>query len=243
MPFIGKKRDSKGQFVRTFYISKPKLLKLYNKHNRITKDICRVLGISYIQLYKLFKAYNIKLEGKRRIITYCCKICGNRISNTSALHGKGTCNFCANLKENNPNYIDGRTKEAKYYCKICNKEISISAFKYGCCRCRVCFVRVTFNNSKKYKYKSNSFRSSWEVSFAKWLDLSDINYEYENKVFELGNKAYLPDFYLPEFDCYIEIKGWFRKKAKDKMKLFKSLYPNINIRIFFKKELDMLGVL
>jgi len=168
MPFICKKRNIKGQFVRTFNISKYKLLKLYNKENLTTRDICDSLSVSYIQIYKLFKEYNIKLvkKKKKRLITYCCKFCGNGIGHTSALRGNGLCNYCANTKENNPNYIDGRTENAKYYCRICNKEISISSYKYGKGRCSHCYrlshppVKI-----KHYKYKNNNFRSSWELFF------------------------------------------------------------------------------
>jgi hypothetical protein len=177
-------------------------------------------------------------------ITYCCKICGNRIGSTSALQGKGTCNFCANSKENNPRYIDGRTKNAKYYCKICNKAISITSHNYGKGRCRHCYMLSHLPVKIIHcEYKNNSFRSSWELLFAKWLDLSGIKWQYESKTFDLVNTTYTPDFYLPEFDCYIEIKGWWRDDAKKKFKKFIQRYNKIKIKVLGIQELKKLKIL
>ena len=41
---------------------------------------------------------------------------------------------------------------------------------------------------------------------------------------------YYPDFYLPETDEYIEIKGWWSESDKEKMKLVEKYNPNINIK-------------
>ena len=86
-------------------------------------------------------------------------------------------------------------------------------------------------------------RSSWEVAFAQWLDLSRYKWLYESKTFDLGNTTYTPDFYLPEFDCYIEIKGRSLDYFKKKLKLFKKLFSNINYKILYKKDLEKLGVM
>jgi hypothetical protein len=55
--------------------------------------------------------------------------------------------------------------------------------------------------------------------------------------------TYTPDFYLPETDTYIEIKGWFREKDKIKMNNFKIKYSQEKIIILMKKDLENLGVL
>jgi len=66
-----------------------------------------------------------------------------------------------------------------------------------------------FGTRKGYPviYNEVSFRSSWEVSFAKYLDSHNIPWVYEPKRIPLNNgHSYLPDFYLPDLDLYIEIK-------------------------------------
>lgn len=92
------------------------------------------------------------------------------------------------------------------------------------------------------KYKGIWMRSSWEVAFTYWLDLSGIKWLYESKTFDLGNTTYTPDFYLPEFNCYIEIKGYWRDDAKKKFSLFRRKYFNIKIAVLEYKQLKILGV-
>lgn len=64
----------------------------------------------------------------------------------------------------------------------------------------------------RYRYGENSFRSTWEVEFAKWLDSENIHFEYEGvKVKYLDpergyERTYYPDFYLPDQNLCIEIK-------------------------------------
>ena len=56
-------------------------------------------------------------------------------------------------------------------------------------------------------YNGYRFRSRLEARWAVFFDALGIDYEYETEGFDLGNGVwYLPDFYIPSWDCYIEIK-------------------------------------
>ncbi len=90
-------------------------------------------------------------------------------------------------------------------------------------------------------YKGNNMRSSWEIIYAKWLDKQKIKWVYESITFDLGNTTYTPDFYLPERNKYIEVKGYWREDAKIKFKLFKKLYPKITILIIGKKDIKRIN--
>ena len=98
-------------------------------------------------------------------------------------------------------------------------------------------------HGKRIYYKGICMRSSWEVKFAYFLDCSNIKWKYEPKRFYMNNYTYLPDFYLPEFNCYIEIKGWFPKKSKKRFDTFKRKYPKLNIKLLMYKKLKELGIL
>lgn len=57
------------------------------------------------------------------------------------------------------------------------------------------------------EYNGYKFRSRLEARWAVFFDSLKIKYEYEPEGFEFGDGTrYLPDFYLPEFDLYVEIK-------------------------------------
>jgi len=86
-------------------------------------------------------------------------------------------------------------------------------------------------------------RSSWEVAYAKYLDKQGIKWQYEPKTFDLGKTTYTPDFYLPDSDTYVEIKGYFRNKAKIKISLFRKIYKNFNLKILKKSQLIKMEVL
>lgn len=71
---------------------------------------------------------------------------------------------------------------------------------------------TSFSKSRTHEYKGIKFHGKWELNYAKWLDLNDIKwrrptesflYRFNNK-----NKRYTPDFYLIDFNEYIEIKGY-----------------------------------
>ena len=74
---------------------------------------------------------------------------------------------------------------------------------------------------KKVKYKDILLDSSWEMFFAIWCDDNQVTWERNKKGFEYqwnGKRIYYPDFYLPELDLYIEIKGYERDRDREKWK-------------------------
>lgn len=81
------------------------------------------------------------------------------------------------------------------------------------------------------KYRNTWFRSGWEANFAKLLTFSGYKWRYEFTKFFFDNTSYTPDFYIPEWDLYIEIKGWYSNKNKRKMRRFKHLFSKINLII------------
>jgi hypothetical protein len=57
------------------------------------------------------------------------------------------------------------------------------------------------------EYNGYRFRSRLEARWAVFFDAAGIEYEYEAEGFDLGDGVwYLPDFYLPWFSAYVEIK-------------------------------------
>lgn len=61
------------------------------------------------------------------------------------------------------------------------------------------------------KYQGYRFRSRLEARWAVLLDELSIKWEYEPEGFSLGSEPetifYLPDFWIPELKCWLEIKG------------------------------------
>jgi hypothetical protein len=86
-----------------------------------------------------------------------------------------------------------------------------------------------------------------EELFATFLTRQNIEFEYEPREFILltdlsGNirQSFLPDFYLPEYDLYLEItalKQSLVKKKKAKLKLARLIYPQVKFEILYKNDL------
>lgn len=57
------------------------------------------------------------------------------------------------------------------------------------------------------KYNGYTFRSRQEARWAVFFDYLGVEYEYEKEGFNLPCGYYLPDFWIPEWKAWIEIKG------------------------------------
>lgn len=58
-------------------------------------------------------------------------------------------------------------------------------------------------------YDGYRFRSRIEAKWATFFNALGIKYEYEKETYDLGKTLYLPDFWLPEHGCWVEVKGAF----------------------------------
>jgi len=65
-------------------------------------------------------------------------------------------------------------------------------------------------------YKGERFHGKWELLVAKWFDVANIKWERKMTPFNYfwNNKwhLYFPDFYLPEIDMFVEVKGFKRDR-------------------------------
>jgi len=111
----------------------------------------------------------------------------------------------------------------------------------------------TKNNKLELEFKNAEniiFAHESEKEFAKILDFYQIKWEYEPKTFTLEwdeNDIPLisvtPDFYLAELDLYIELTTLNQKlvtKKNWKIKKIRELYPEINVKLFYKRDYNSL---
>lgn len=68
--------------------------------------------------------------------------------------------------------------------------------------------RIPRAKGLEVNYSGHIFRSRLEARWAVLLDLLDIDYDYEVCFYRVGDGlTYLPDFYLPGLDLWLEVKG------------------------------------
>ncbi len=82
---------------------------------------------------------------------------------------------------------------------------------------------------------AHRFRSRFERRFAADLKERRVPFEYEEHKFSYQPKikTYTPDFFLPEFDLFIETKGFFNAADRVKHLLIQQQHPDIDLRFVF----------
>jgi hypoxanthine phosphoribosyltransferase len=88
-----------------------------------------------------------------------------------------------------------------------------------------------------------------EQEFARFLDYYRIRWQYEPVSFPIAwengrvMEMFTPDFYLPEHDLYIELttmKQSLVTPKNRKLRLLRELYPELNVRLFYRKDYQQL---
>lgn len=97
----------------------------------------------------------------------------------------------ANLDRDNGKYNETKDRRKKYQK---NKTQSCSNDKDLC-------------KPIETHYGGYRFRSRLEARWAVFFDALGIRYEYEKEGYKLASGKYLPDFWLPDWKMWVEIKG------------------------------------
>lgn len=82
--------------------------------------------------------------------------------------------------------------------------------------------------TKLIEYKGHTLNGKWELEVAKWLDSCNVvwtNIIHQEIFYEWQNRQhrYFPDFYLPEKNLYIEVKGYERDRDRCKWSVVSNL--------------------
>ncbi len=102
----------------------------------------------------------------------------------------------------------------------------------------------------KITIRRKMFAHPSEEMFANLLDFYRIAWEHEPRSFPVQwdrngtvRESFTPDFYLPEFDLYVELttmKQSLVTKKNRKVRLLRELYPDLNIQVFYQKDFENL---
>ncbi|MGB8519325.1 MAG: hypothetical protein WCD38_04100 [Candidatus Tumulicola sp.] len=92
------------------------------------------------------------------------------------------------------------------------------------------------------------FAHASEAEFARVFDFYRIPWQYEPRTFPIcwngrGEPVefFTPDFYLPEYDLYIEVtvaKPIRNSRKNRKMRLLRSNYPHVNVKLFTRRDVE-----
>jgi hypothetical protein len=120
----------------------------------------------------------------------------------------------------NPNIAVGPyTKIKLANCSYCKNQFwsnNLNTREYNTTCSDECFLAVKRKNraGSKTVYNNESYDSKWEVELAVWMDENNIEYQRPKThipwIDSLGkSRKYFPDFYLPNFDLFLDPKNKF----------------------------------
>lgn len=194
---------------------------------------------------------------------FCSRVCANsRTFSKTSIDKKSLKN--KEWAKKNPETSKNNMKRAtaawmlksavvKKYCSICNKIIN-KENKSGLCKKH---FEESDNKSEYVARRKNYVRqevynvwqnknvwllSSLEISFYKKLEETSTKWIKPSYILYITDDGkqhrYFPDFYLPDTNEYIEVKGYYWPSDKIKMNLVISQNPELNIRVIFDKDIE-----
>lgn len=106
-------------------------------------------------------------------------------------------------------------------------------------------INNTGGKCKWFKVAGQNVQGTWERDIAlkfeelgiEWKKLKTLQHTFDY-VMDDKIRCYTPDFYLPEYDLYLEVKGRRWGRDREKMDIVIKTYPNTNIVIIEKQEYE-----
>lgn len=96
-----------------------------------------------------------------------------------------------------------------------------------------------------------TFAHPSERAFAGLLDSYGIRWEYEPRMFVLerdaeGNPScgFTPDFYLRDFDMYVELTTLRQRlvnRKRQKLRLLQQNYPDVKVKLLNRSDMEWIG--
>lgn len=219
------------------------------------KFVCDCKKIFYQEL-------TIKQYENNRSRKFCSRSCANKRNHSKETKSKIS-NTLQNRPENKGkrNKIKRKNKCTNiklHICCICNREKYVrESHSLQTCGKKECVNKLIAKNvtGKTGGYKTKSGRSkfngcyydgvwldsSWELKCVKMLDRNNIKWDRTSKIFLTYHdkngkeRKYYPDFFLPDLNLFIEIKGYWTDFSIYKMKAVQKEH-NISILIIDKEE-------
>ena len=96
------------------------------------------------------------------------------------------------------------------------------------------------------RWATVNFAHESERSFARFLDFYNVEWRYEATCFPLERDAqgrvtlsFTPDFYLPQFNLYVELttmKQSLVTRKNRKIRLMRELYPEVRVKMLYNRD-------
>lgn len=90
------------------------------------------------------------------------------------------------------------------------------------------------------------FAHGAEADFSRLLDFYGIAWQYEPRSFPIAYRSdgspvefFTPDFYLPEYDTYVEVtvaNAKFQTRKNRKVRLLRETHPEVTVKLLTRRD-------
>jgi hypothetical protein len=168
-----------------------------------------IVSFSCIDCKKIHETLKSKIWKKKYLYCHDCyqKSPERKITAKKIVANRPTYDGAAN-----PNFRGGAEERTcpcgvVFHKRTLPNERGTTKHKYCSMACR---ARNSVSIAEHVVYAGTKFRSSWEAKVAEVLDSRGISWVYEPASFETPFGFYRPDFFVPSWGAYLEVKGFFR---------------------------------
>lgn len=182
---------------------------------------------------------------------FCSQSCSAHHNNTGRKHSALTKQRISKSISISPyHYIPAKKARINLICLKCKKDFSVIPYmakrrKYCSNDCAIKAIGRLTTSPKASKGKPGirldvnpniNFYSTWEANMARVYNLVGLKWQYAPKIFDLGEHTYRPDFYLPDFDTYVEVKNYMSEYSFNRDRTFRKVFPNIKLDLILKDK-------
>lgn len=142
--------------------------------------------------------------------------------------------------------ICGENSNGKHFCLKCYHKYKDRAIDIRIINCKDAIMLDEYGNTVYKCDDGRKVRSKSEKIISDFLFKYGIRTVYEKAVYYYPNEnetiTLHPDFYLPDYDCYIEHNGVDTKSYKANKKKTEEMYKSLNYRVIVTTEADLADI-
>ena len=139
--------------------------------------------------------------------------------------------------------ICGENSNGKHFCYNCYKKYKDRAIDIRITNCKDTEILDAYGNLQYKCDDGRKVRSKSEKIISDFLFKYKIRAIYEKTVYYYPNEnetiTLHPDFYLPDYDCYIEHNGVDTKSYKANKVKTEEMYKSLNYKVIVTTENDL----
>ena len=142
--------------------------------------------------------------------------------------------------------ICGEASNGKHFCLNCYRKYKDRAIDLRIINCKDAIMLDEYGNTVYKCDDGRKVRSKSEKIISDFLFKYGIRTVYEKAVYYYPNEnetiTLHPDFYLPDYDCYIEHNGVDTKSYKANKKKTEEMYKSLNYKVIVTTETDLADI-